>query len=89
LFISDQRRDAMNALRHGTLDHHQLAADLGQPAWRVRELLYGLQRDRLVRENYDRRRRCWELTDQGTAIVNAADQLALDWTAGTAQEATK
>lgn len=82
MFISQTRRDVMQVLRHGPLDHHQLAATLAIPPWLSREALRGLRGQRLVTENWDRRRRSWELTPAGRAIVNAADQLALDWRAG-------
>lgn len=89
MFISQTRRDVMQQLRHGPLDHHQLAGSLGVAPWLTREACKGLRGQRLVTENWDRRARRWELTPAGHAIVNAADQLALDWKAGQAQEAQR
>lgn len=62
------------ALRHGSLDHFQVAADIQAAPFMVRGALKRLKRERRVREILDwRQGHRWELTGSGHRL---ADELA-------------
>jgi predicted transcriptional regulator len=77
-WLPDIRHRILTALKHGHLDHFSIAADLGEPPFRVRAELRELRRDRLVRDHIGPAGHRWELTDRGAAIAHHEDQTQLE-----------
>lgn len=74
MYLSPIDAQILLALRHGSLDHFQIAADTQVPPFTVRACLKRLKRERRVREILDwRAGHRWELTGCGQ---RAADELA-------------
>jgi hypothetical protein len=63
MYLSPLERDILDGLRHGALDHWQLAADLAAAPFMVRSCLRRLKRHELVREHDSPH--VWELTWAG------------------------
>jgi predicted transcriptional regulator len=78
MYLSPLERDILIALRHGPLDHFQIAADTQSAPFMVRASLKRLKGARAVRENLDwRKGHHWELTPRGHAAIEHAQQLVL------------
>lgn len=73
----DIQRNILIALRDGPLDQFQIAADLCEPPFRIRGELQALRREKKVRQQLRERAILWELTEQGTALAWAGEQLKL------------
>jgi DNA-binding IclR family transcriptional regulator len=69
VFLTDERKAVLRALRHGPLDLYELATETAIAPFTVRAILQGLRRELLVSERYTLRAREFELTTRGAALV--------------------
>jgi DNA-binding HxlR family transcriptional regulator len=78
LLINPAQRSVLEALRQGPLDHYQLAAELAEAPWLIRETLRGLRASQLVTAEIRPRNVTWRLTDRGYGLIWGGDQLSLE-----------
>jgi len=77
MYLTDTKRAILRALRHGALDQFQIAADITEAPFLVNAELQGLKREQLVKFEYTRSGREWNLTDRGARIAWSNEQLEL------------
>ena len=75
--MTERQRKILQGLRHGPLDHYQLAADIAEAPFTVRADLKALKRDRIVTDRITNEAHTWELTAAGLRQAYEADQLAI------------
>jgi hypothetical protein len=77
MYLSPLEGSILHALRHGALDHFQVAVDVAAAPFMVRGSLKRLKSERLVRESLDADAHDWELTSRGYQAVHDAQQTIL------------
>ena len=78
MYLSPLERSILGALRHGPLDHFQIAADTQAAPFMVRASLKRLKGARAVSELLDwSTGHRWDLTPRGHNAIHDHDQLVL------------
>jgi predicted transcriptional regulator len=77
MYLTDTKRAVLRALKHGPLDHYQVAADLSEAPFLIEAELKGLKREQLVKFEYTRNSRIWKLTERGERVAWGNEQLEL------------
>ena len=75
--MTERQRIILLKLRHGRMDHYQIAADMVEAPFTIRAELKTLKRDRLVREHISPDGHLWELTGNGERLAWASGQQQL------------
>ena len=73
----DIQRLILRELRHGPLNHFEVATAIDQAPFRVRAELKSLKRARLVREVLTGQHHVWRLTEAGEREAWTAEQLTM------------